>query len=46
MYNLFDAPFFALTEQTALDSVQNKLSAHSGLAFAVDELGILIWDSR
>ena len=40
MYNLFDAPFFALTEQIALDSVQNKLSAHSGTTFAVDELGI------
>ena len=40
MYNLFDAPFFALTEQIALDSVQNKLSAHSGTTFAVDEFGI------
>ncbi len=40
MYNLFDAPFFDLEQQMALDSVQTKLSAHSDTSFAIDELGL------
>jgi len=40
IYNLFDAPFFDLEQQMTLDSVQNKLSAHSDTTFAIDELGL------
>ena len=40
VYNLFDAPFFALPTQLHLDAVQAKFSSHTQTTFAVDEFGI------